>query len=230
MKSSAEHAMDLPVASDDIGGGAHYVARKLKALCDAHAERIELHAVGHSAGAIFHSHLLPLAHGPGVPGFKTAHFLAPAVRVDTFRQRLMEHIGPGRAAESLTLYTLRRDFERKDNCAQIYRKSQLYLIFNALEDRRATPSFGLEESLRGDTDLKRLFGLAGAAQAPSGVVWSHTPGDTGRSASQSLSHGGFDDDAPTMNSVLRRILASPTGPTSPRSRSPAAQPGPGPKR
>lgn len=209
MKSSAEHAMDAPVAGGDIGGGAHYVARKLKALCDEHAERIELHAVGHSAGSIFHSHFLPLAHDLGVPSFRTAHFLAPAVRVDTFRQRLLEHIGPGRAAESLTLYTMRRDFERKDNCAQIYRKSLLYLIFNALEDRRATPILGLEESLRGDADLKRLFGLAGASATPSSVVWSPTPGDTGRSASTSLSHGGFDDDAPTMNSIVRRILDKP---------------------
>ena len=209
MKSSAEHAMDAPVAGGDIGGGAHYVARKLKALCDEHAERIELHAVGHSAGSIFHSHFLPLAHALGAPSFRTAHFLAPAVRVDTFRQRLLEHIGPGRAAESLTLYTMRRDFERKDNCAQIYRKSLLYLIFNALEDRRATPILGLEESLRGDADLKRLFGLAGASATPSSVVWSPTPGDTGRSASTSLSHGGFDDDAPTMNSIVRRILDKP---------------------
>ena len=212
MKSSAEHAVDPPSGSGgsgDIGGGAHYVARQLKAFCDAHAGQVELHAVGHSAGSIFHSHFLPLAHGLGVPAFRTAHFLAPAVRVDTFRQHLLEHIGPGRAVESLTLYTMRRDFERQDNCAQIYRKSLLYLIFNALEDRRATSILGLEESLRGDADLKRLFGLAGTSATPSSVVWSPTPGDTGRSASTSQSHGGFDDDAPTMNSVVRRVLDKP---------------------
>ena len=209
MKSSAEHAMDPPSGNGDIGGGAHYVARKLKAFCDAHAGQLELHAVGHSAGSIFHSHFLPLAHGLGVPTFRTAHFLAPAVRVDTFRQHLLEQIGPGRAAESLTLYTMRRDFERQDNCAHVYRKSLLYLIFNALEDRRATSILGLEESLRGDADLKRLFGLAGPSATPSSVVWSPTPGDTGRSASTSQSHGGFDDDAPTMNSIVRRVLDKP---------------------
>ncbi|CAM3345273.1 caspase family protein [Polaromonas hydrogenivorans] len=209
MKSSAEHAVDPPSGSGDIGGGAHYVARQLKAFCDAHAGQVELHAVGHSAGSIFHSHFLPLAHGLGVPAFRTAHFLAPAVRVDTFRQHLLEHIGPGRAVESLTLYTMRRDFERQDNCAHVYRKSLLYLIFNALEDRRATSILGLEESLRGDADLKRLFGLTATSATPSSVVWSPTPGDTGRSASTSQSHGGFDDDAPTMNSVVRRVLDKP---------------------
>lgn len=209
MKSGAEHAMDAPAGNADIGGGAHYLARKLKAFCDAHEGRVELHAVGHSAGSIFHSHFVPLAHGLGAPAFKTVHFMAPAVRVDTFRERLLGHIGPGRAAESMTLYTLRRDAERQDNCAQIYRKSLLYLIFNALEDRRATPILGLEESLRGDADLKRLFGLGGTSETASSIVWSPTPGDTGRSASTSLSHGGFDDDAPTMNSILRRVLDQP---------------------
>ncbi|CAN5480721.1 hypothetical protein BH10PSE16_BH10PSE16_15850 [soil metagenome] len=209
MKSSAEHAVDAPADPGDIGGGAHYVARQLKAFCDSHADRVELHAVGHSAGAIFHSHFLPLARALGVPTFKTAHFMAPALRVDTFRQRLMEQIGAGLAAESLTLYTMQRDFARKDNCAQVYRKSLLYLIFNALEDRRATPILGLEESLRGDADLKRLFGLAERSKTGSGIVWSPTPGDTGRSASMSLSHGGFDDDAPTLNSIARRVLDLP---------------------
>lgn len=209
MKSSAEHAIDAPSGSTDIGGGAHYLALKLKAFCDAHTERIELHAVGHSAGSIFHTHFVPLAHGLGTPAFKTVHFMAPAVRVDTFRQHLLEHIGQGRAVESLTLYTMRRDYERNDNCAQIYRKSLLYLIYNALEEQRATPILGLEESLRGNADLRRLFGLTDASATPSGIVWSPTAGDTGRSASTSLSHGGFDDDAPTMNSIVRRVLDKP---------------------
>lgn len=210
MKSSAEHAVDAPAGNGDIGGGAHYVASKLKAFCDKHADHIELHAVGHSAGAVFHSHFLPLARGLGVPTFKTAHFMAPAVRVDTFKQHLFAEIGPDGAAESLTLYTMRRDYERKDHCAQIYHKSLLYLIHNALEDRRATPILGLEDSLRGDADLKSLFGLvAGSAESESSIIWSPSQGDTGRSASTSQSHGGFDDDAPTMNSIARRILDRP---------------------
>jgi len=209
MKASAEHAMDEPAASGAVGGGAHYVAAKLKAFCDAHPGRVELHAVGHSAGSIFHTYFLPLARKMGVPTFKTAHFLAPAVRVDTFKQHLLTQIGPDLATESLALYTMRRDFERKDNCAQIYRKSLLYLIFNALEDSRATPILGLEESVRGDAALKKLFGLSGATQTPSAVVWSPTQTDTGRNASLSLSHGGFDDDAPTLNSIVRRVLDLP---------------------
>ena len=206
MKASAEHAVDAPTASNPHGGGARYVASKLKAFCDANPNEVELHAVGHSAGAVFHSHFLPVARALDVPTFAGAHFFAPAVRVDTFKENLAPVIGDGKAAKHLTLFTMKRDFERDDDCAGVYRKSLLYLIHNALEDKRSTAILGLEDSLRGDGKLKALFGLGGSASSLGEVVWSPSPGDTGRSASRSESHGGFDDDAPTMNSVARRIL------------------------
>ena len=206
MKASAEHAADAPTAADPIGGAAHYAATRLQAFCAANAGQVELHAVGHSAGAVFHSHFLPLAHLLGVPTFKSAHFMAPAVRVDTFKQRLLAEIAAAGSVESLTMYTMKKEFERKDNCAQIYRKSLLYLIHHALEDKNETPLLGLEKSTRNDAQLKALFGLAGAPSARGTVVWSPTQSDTGASASRALAHGDFDDDPPTMNSIVRRVL------------------------
>ncbi|MDM0053031.1 caspase family protein [Variovorax sp. J22R115] len=206
MKSSAEHAVDPPSPNGQINGGAHYAATKLKTFCDSDPGAIELHAVGHSAGSIFLAYFVATAHALGVPSFKTGSFLAPAIRVDTFKDKLLNAIGPGKGIDKLYIFTMKRDFERGDNCAGTYRKSLLYLIYYALEDRRKTPILGLEESLRGDKDLKKLCGLDGGV-ADGEVVWAVTQGDTGRSASTSTSHGGFDDDAPTMNSVLRRVLA-----------------------
>ena len=206
MKASAEHAVDEPSPGNPDGGGARYVASRLKAFCDGNAGNIELHAVGHSAGSIFHCYFLPIARKLGVPTFTSAHFLAPAVRVDTFKERLASEIGDEKAVQKLTIFTMKRDYERDDHCARIYRKSLLYLIYHALENKRSTPILGLEESLRGDGELKALFGLAGSSSERGQVVWSVTQSDTGVSASASQSHGGFDDDAPTMNSVARRIL------------------------
>ena len=205
MKSSAEHAMDPPGPSGAINGGAHYTATKLKTFCDSNPSEIELHAVGHSAGSIFLAHFVATARALGIPSFKTGNLLAPAVRVDTFKDKLLDAVGAGKGIDKLCIFTMFRDFERKDNCADIYRKSLLYLIYYALEDRRKTPILGLEESLRSDPDLKKVLGLDGST-ADGEVVWSRSQGDTGRSASTSESHGGFDDDAPTMNSVLRRVL------------------------
>ncbi|MBT9491211.1 MAG: caspase family protein [Paucibacter sp.] len=198
MKWSAERA-------SQPGGAADYVAQKLKAFCDKHGAAVELHAIGHSAGSIFHAHFLPACHALGVPVFKTLQFLAPAVRVDTFKRQLLAGLAQGHMAANVSVFTMNRDYERSDDCARVYRKSLLYLIFHALEDERRTPILGLEESLRVDVELKAFFGLGGSA-GKGEVVWSKSPSDTGRSASHSETHGGFDDDAPTMNSVARRLL------------------------
>jgi hypothetical protein len=197
MKRSAE----LAVADD---GGARYVARKLKAFCDAHPDQVELHAVGHSAGSIFLSHFLPAAFDLQVPVFDSVHFLAPAIRVDEFHKRLAAHVGRG--VRTLDIFTMSKDWEKADDCASVYGKSLLYLIYYALEPERKTPILGLEESLRADPSLQRLFGLSGHPQKNGEVIWAKTKVKSGRNASRSTSHGGFDDDPPTLNSVARRIL------------------------
>jgi len=204
MKSSAEHAVDEPTEGDAVGGGARYAARKLAKFCADHAGAVELHAAGHSAGAIFQAHFLPVAIAEKVPRFKTVHFLAPAIRTDEFKRLLMR--GIDQKLEHLTMYTMHRDTERNDDCARIYRKSLLYLIHYALEARRPTPILGLEESVRKDTELRRLFGLGLDTGSRHEVIWSPSPSDTGSSASRSVTHGGFDDDPATMNSIVRRVL------------------------
>jgi len=196
MKRSAE----LAVAED---GGASYVAKKLADFCTAHAGEVELHAVGHSAGSIFHSHFLPTAFAKGVPSFKSLHLLAPAIRVDEFKKRLLPTIG--NKIQHLTMYTMKRDWEEDDNVA-IYQKSLLYLIYYALEPKSETPILGLEIAVREDDELKRLYGLGGTPARNAEVVWSVSQEINGRNASTSRSHGGFDNDRPTMNSVARRLL------------------------
>jgi hypothetical protein len=80
MKRSAER-------SSDTDGGARYLAVKLKDFCKARPGAVELHAVGHSAGAIFHAHFVRTALERGLPAFRSVHLLAPAVNVETFLDR-----------------------------------------------------------------------------------------------------------------------------------------------
>lgn len=205
MKQSAQ------MASSPAEGGAYYVAQQLGAFIEQHAgdkQDIELHAVGHSAGAIFHAWFLPCALALGAPQFRSLHLMAPAMRVDLFKQKLAPLLGAGRGIAELTMYTMTEDLETDDTCGGIYRKSLLYLIFHALEAQRKTPILGLEESLRADPELARLFGLAGnpGSAGRASVIWSQTQARKGRSASMATSHGGFDEDAATMGSIARRIL------------------------
>ena len=201
MKLSAERSVDAD-------GGARYAARKLKDFCEKpeFKARIELHCVGHSAGAIFHAHFIPAALEERVPEFKSLHFLAPAIRVDTFERQILDRIGAGKGVDQLNIFTMARSFEEDDNCVSVYRKSLLYLIYHALEPERKTPILGLEESIRGNMNLKRLFNLDNKGGGAGEVIWSVSKERTGPSASTSRTHGGFNNDAPTMESVAQRIV------------------------
>ncbi|QHJ01319.1 hypothetical protein GT347_27025 [Xylophilus rhododendri] len=190
-------------------GGARLIARRLADLAASddwrRGREVEFHAVGHSAGSIFHSWFLPAAVDEKMPAFKTLQLLAPAITVAEFDSRLAGRIGPDGAAERAILYTMKRSYEEDDNCAGIYRKSLLYLIHHALEPQVRTPILGLELSLRADPAAASLFGLNGAPNAAGRVVWSVSEGD-GRNSSRSQSHGDFDDDSATMNSVAANLL------------------------
>lgn len=207
MKFSAARSVEPPPrgdASPGEYGGAYYVAAKLADFCREHGDAVELHAVGHSAGSIFHSHFIPTALELGAPAFTSTHFLAPAITVADFKARLEEHLGE-KGTGPVSLFTMKKALELDDTCVKIYGKSLLYLIYYALEAQRETPILGLDESLRGDPDLKSFFGLGGAGSDGGEVIWSRSA-EGPRAASQSTTHGGFDDDPATMDSVLRRIL------------------------
>lgn len=206
MKWSAERAS----AAD---GGARYMAERLGSFAaEANATRagaVELHAVGHSAGAIFHAHFLPALLGTGAERVASLHLLAPAARTDLFAAQVLPLVADGRVARC-ALFTMAKDWEKADTCDGVYRKSLLYLVSRAFERERPSPILGLEESLRADPALRELFGLAGRPGRAE-VVWAKTDGAPALAASTATSHGGFDDDAPTMESVLRRVLGDADG-------------------
>ena len=195
------------------GGGGLLIAERVRELWNAHHADLEIHAVGHSAGAIFHSHFLPAVLGrksaAGAPpiAVQSLHLLAPACATDLFKTKLMDRVGPGKGIEALTMYTMNKSQEQADEAGP-YKKSLLYLVSRAFESAQPSPILGLEESLRDDVKLIRFFGLAGN-QKRADVLFSNTASDApSNSRSMSNTHGGFDDDVPTMNSVVRRVIAA----------------------
>jgi hypothetical protein len=97
--------------------------------------------------------------------------------------------------------------ERADSCFRVYRRSLLYLVSELFEDPTDSPLLGMEVAIRASRELLAAFGLDPAEQRAAEVVWSPTPPDAppGR-RSLAVSHGGFDNDVDTMNSVAGRIL------------------------
>ncbi|MFT4101136.1 MAG: caspase family protein [Burkholderiaceae bacterium] len=208
MKTNAQRGVDAPTTQDPAGGAALLVAQRLVEFVRSQAAQqreVELHAVGHSAGSIFHAWFIPAAHSLGLPPFKTVQLLAPAIRCDLFKQRMLTGGALASHTERLTIYTMKRDYELRDTCMRLYRKSLLYLIHHALEPERGAAILGLDESISADPELRAALGLTQPSDRVQ-VVWSPTRADTGNAASTSITHGGFDDDPPTMTSVLRRVL------------------------
>jgi hypothetical protein len=193
MKRDAEHA------SGPTGAGAA-LATLLSAYMRANPGQISVHLIGHSAGSIMHSHLVPALLAAEVPRIASLSLLAPAVRIDTFKTHVVPRLSN---IDALTMFTMANEFEENDTCLGIYKKSLLYLIRGALEPEPAAKILGLEVSLSADPELSDLFKPRSGSRVE--VVWSKS--DSGlRSNSQSVSHGGFDNDGPTMNSVARRVL------------------------
>ena len=209
MKESARLASSVNAGEGEAGGARIVIEALASALANAsNGQKIEFHAVGHSAGAIFHSHMLPLLLESGVP-VNSLSLLAPAVRVDLFKQMLLGPI-TGKKIAAFTMFTMDEEAERDDDCveplgATLYGKSLLYLVSRAFEPKRKTPILGLEEMVRADAELVKLFN--GAAR----LELARARGKPQNEATQAKQHGAFDNDPATMASVLKIIAGVDPG-------------------
>lgn len=206
MKDSARRASAVDLG-EGYPGGAHLFAGKLAALAASH-DKLTFHAVGHSAGAIFHAHFVPMLLARGVPRLASLSLLAPACRTELFKDALLPLIDDGRV-ERHYLFTMEDEAERQDDCFNIYRKSLLYLVSRSFEGAARRPILGLDRSIRRDPRLAALYGLGQAGAANVEIQFSFARDKAENPLTRSITHGGFDNDARTMSAVLRRILGVP---------------------
>ncbi|WP_077489643.1 caspase family protein [Sinomonas mesophila] len=189
-------------AASADGGGASFFADQLGTFMTDNPGALTVHAVGHSAGSIFHSHFIPVALKAGVRKVETVSLLAPAVRTDLFKATLLREVDAG--IGKLSMFTMTDELERADNCVRVYGKSLLYLVRAAFEPGVGDPILGLQDSVRADAELREWFAEPGS-ESSAEVVWAHA--DQGPfSSTDASSHGAFDDDPATMESVMRRVL------------------------
>lgn len=159
---------------------AHYLSENKK---------VELHVVGHSAGSIFHAHSLArLFKIQPELSVKSLQLLAPAISYTLFEETLTPLIN-NQFIQQTHVYNLSETLELSDHVGRVYQKSLLYLVSNAFESKDGMP----------------LLGMQTFNTAHKGVTFIYSDGEKG-SACAALTHGGFDEDVDTMNSVLRVIL------------------------
>lgn len=202
MKTSARLASAMDTG-DGWPGGAWYFANLLEGVLEelsTAGHPVEVHAVGHSAGAIFHGHLIPVLTGRN-RAVDSLCLLAPAIRVDRFRE-MLEPVRDAGLLRTLHLFTMKEDAELSDHVGP-YLKSMLYLISRAFEPQRPTPILGLEESILADAALGAWL------ETHAELQFSYPPDFAPNPLCQALSHGAFDNDRFTVSAVLRRIKQVP---------------------
>jgi hypothetical protein len=200
------------------GGGmqllTQYAEQALSSFNQTERRKWELHVVGHSAGSIFAAYAVRLLTSLGA-NFKTLQFLAPAITVKLFKELLLPPIQGGKCP-LLTQYIM-SDVGERDDTVGPYGKSLLYLVSNACERKRDTAILGMERFISSkssdpnkelvDKEVETLF-KKNINGWPSLII----AGEGSREArispslSRSETHGGFDNDEYTLNSVLYRIL------------------------
>jgi hypothetical protein len=156
------------------------------------ANPMRLHLIGHSAGSIVHSHVVDRLGKAGWT-FDSLNFLAPAVTVAEFDRLVRPQFQAG-TVKLLRQFHLTDSAEQQDpTCKPIlgYGRSLLYLVSGSFEGGVRVPILGMEKYFdvwKQDAKLKNM------------EVYT-APSD----ATDSTTHGGFDDDNRTMPSLIRAI-------------------------
>lgn len=164
-----------------------------------HGTGIQIHLAGHSTGAVLLGHLLGALDALGNPDLiKSCSLMAPACNLDFFDEHYAARLTKPKRGSSLArlpvldIYNMTEKLERDDNVAAVYRKSLLHLVSRALERRMDKPILGMQK-------------YSGKIPPIAGMNIHYSDGKKGK-ITRSTSHGGFDNDHWTMNSILRRIL------------------------
>ncbi|MBK1657191.1 C1 family peptidase [Paracraurococcus ruber] len=183
---------------------AKHAQAAMQALPAAARAGWELHVVAHSAGSIYAAHALPQLAASGI-ALRSLHLMAPAITVELFKATMLPAIRAGTCPVP-DLYVLSDVGERDDDVGP-YGKSLLYLVSNAFEPRRDTPLLGMERWVR-QVPKSPAPDAEVAALLRQTLVVAGAPARGSLGPSRSDSHGGFDNDPDTLNSILRRILGA----------------------
>lgn len=206
MKENAERASrGHPDATSTPG--ARLLIERLRAYASTNSG-LRIHLAGHSAGSVYQAAMLDAFKDAGLD-VQTLTWLAPAISVAKFRDRVLPHLGVQGTVERFTCFNLSDALELADAVEPVYHKSAVYLVARGFEEDLGgrvaeVPILGLEkywqESFAGGRSLRDEVSDRGGELI---VARSAAPAHSRTNARR---HGDFDEDQPTMTSVLMRIL------------------------
>ena len=159
---------------------------------------VDMHLAGHSTGAVLLGHLLGALDVLERPDLiKSCSLMAPACTMDFYKEHYAPRLGnkavdAGVRLSAMDVYNLTDTLELDDNVAYVYRKSLLFLVSRALERQMDKPILGMQRY------SKKIASMPG-------LKIHYSDGKKG-SVTRSTSHGGFDNDHRTLNSIMKRVL------------------------
>ena len=185
-----EMKQNAAAISGEATSGARLLFRHLGESAVATQHPLRIHLVGHSAGAIAHAFIVDRLAALEWE-FASVTFLAPALRVDRFRERVLPWI-VSKHVKRYRHYHLADSVEQQDATMRPllgYGRSLLYLVSRSFEGGAEVPILGMERHF--PADIARLRAVD-AITAPS-------------EASRSTTHGGFVNDPATIASVIAEL-------------------------
>jgi hypothetical protein len=197
-------------------------------------KRLELHLVGHSAGAILLGHLLERMSGPDLkgvsPSAETCTLLAAACSSQFAVTRYLPAADNGLLdLRRLWLHYLTDANEKRDGLPSprvpAYGKSLLYLVSRALDETRKMPLLGMERALQpkyandaeqwAGEELPWVQAWQARWEPGSGAGALGVPEDrpfvtnTKEGGQVQATHGSFDNNIEVVAQTLRRMRRSP---------------------
>jgi hypothetical protein len=200
-------ANQVPI-NDDSHVGTYFL-EKLVAFQMTNAG-LSVDLIGHSAGSIAICQMFRAAAQRGITlSVRHVIFLAPACTSELMCQEIVSH--PQRFTD-FRMFTMSDAFEVKDQLVHgIYTRSLLYFISGVLEQASDVPLAGLVRYLSAQKpyDAPDLVRIANWLKEPGKncIVQSVTSDVTPGLVSSSTTHGDFDDDFPTLESIKAIISA-----------------------
>ena len=187
---------------------------------------------GHSAGSVYQGAMLGAFAAAGLK-VDTMTWLAPAITVERFRERVLPRLGrsSGGIVRRFSCFNLSDTLELDDAVEPVYHKSAVYLVARGVED-------GLDGKVvrgagRRPGQVLDAAGRACRQDAPRGGRGARRATDRRpfrrphRRPADAMTHAAFDKDSPTMTSVAMRILGVTGNPDAHAYQPYGAAPGPG---
>jgi len=145
------------------------------------------------------SHLLK-ALGKILPDFRVSsvHVMAPAATIGLYKKMYKPLLtSTSFGIDRMYIYYLNDTLEQDDSVGP-YRKSLLYFVSRSFEEKLPSKILGMEKYLK-----------KGVKPKPANLKLIVSNGKTTKkSKTASTTHGGFDNDHHTMNTILKNIIGS----------------------